>query len=747
MLDDAAPPVVVTHSAYAPAFPSALALDAVDDAVDAEPAIAPDGGATLDDAAYVLYTSGSTGAPKGVTVPHRGVQNRIAWMQAAYRLEPADRVLQKTPYGFDVSVWEFFWPLVTGATLVLAAPGGHRDPEYLRRLVVREGVTTLHFVPTMLRRFLDMMPEGEGLGRVRRVFCSGEALPADAARRFLAAWPDVELHNLYGPTEASIDVTAWRCEPDANRVPIGRPIANIRTYVLDTRLRPVPVGVPGQLFVAGVGLAHGYHGQPKTTARLFLADPHSDRPGQRMYATGDRVRWRADGALEYLGRTDRQVKLHGQRIELGDIEHALCQHDAVHQSAVTVRDDVLTGYVVGDVEPAEVRRFVADHLPTYMVPTTVVVLPELPVTPNGKLDTSRLPEPAAPPTAGHVESRTHTEQWLAGVWRDLLGVERVGALDSFFDLGASSLHTTQLAARVHAQLGLLVHLRHVFANPVLEDLARHLDESAGAPAETASPLVPLQPDGTRPPLFLVHPVGGAVTHYLALATMIGGDQPVHAIEDPELHGIAPADSLAERGGRYLDLVRRVQPHGPYHLGGWSLGGAVAVEMAGQLVDAGEEVAVVLALDAGLPVPGQEPTDLEILTWFVLDAVGTAGVPLPDVDVDALHGLDRDALDTVALEVLTQAGLAPPDSHDDLRTRMRAFATNVAHYAAHRPRDYDGRLVLVTARDNSATADVSPWKARAPHLEHLTVAGDHFTMLRPPHVQDLAAIVRRSLDRG
>ena len=215
MLVDAAPPVVVTHSAYASAFPTAIALDAARAALDAEPATAPHDSSTLDNAAYVLYTSGSTGVPKGVTVPHRGVHNRIAWMQEAYRLEPTDRVLQKTPYGFDVSVWEFFWPLVTGATLVLAAPGGHRDPEYLYRLIVREGVTTLHFVPTMLRRFLDTAPEGGSLGRVRLVLCSGEALPADAARRFLAAWPGVELHNLYGPTEASIDVTAWRCEPDA----------------------------------------------------------------------------------------------------------------------------------------------------------------------------------------------------------------------------------------------------------------------------------------------------------------------------------------------------------------------------------------------------------------------------------------------------------------------------------------------------------------------------------------------------
>ncbi|MEH1030542.1 amino acid adenylation domain-containing protein [Micromonospora profundi] len=745
MLHDATPPVVITTGTHTEAFPTTLTLD-VTDTFDAEPDTAPDTGSTLDDTAYLLYTSGSTGTPKGVAVPHRGLHNRIAWMQNTYRLEPADRVLQKTPYGFDVSVWEFFWPLTTGATLVLAAPGGHRDPDYLHQLIVDEGVTALHFVPTMLQTFLDATADRGPLGHVRHVFCSGEALPPDTAHRFLTTWPHIELHNLYGPTEASIDVTAWQCQPNSTTVPIGAPIANTRAYVLDNRLRPTPIGIAGELHIAGTGLAHGYHNRPGLTAERFRTDPYGP-PGQRMYATGDLARWRSDGTLEYLGRTDRQIKLHGQRVELGDIEHALCQHAAVDRSAVAVRHGVLIGYIVGDADPADVRRFLADRLPTYMVPTTVVALPDLPVTPHGKLDTARLPEPAPPPEAGHVEPRTDTERWLAEVWENLLRVERVGAGDNFFDLGANSLHTTQLAARVRDGLGLDVHLRHVFANPVLEDFARHLDESAKAPAEANGPLVGLQPRGSQSPLFLVHPVGGAVTHYLTLATMLGDDQPVYAIEDPELHGTAPAGSLAERAGRYLDLVRGVQPHGPYHLGGWSLGGPVAMEMAGQLRDAGEEVGVVLALDSALPVPGQNPTDLETLTWFVLDTAGTAGVPLPDVDLDALRGLDRQALDTVALDVLAQAGLAPPDTHDDLRTRMRAFATNIAHYAAYRPRNYLGRLVLVTAQDNRATDDVSAWQAHAPRLEHLTVPGDHFTMLRPPHVRDLAAVVRRVLEQG
>ncbi len=756
MVAEAAPPVVLTHSAHAAAFAAgtALALDVDREPPDPGPPTAPEDLSTGDDAAYVLYTSGSTGAPKGVVVSHRALDNRIAWMQEAHPLGPDDRVLQKTPCGFDVALWEFAWPLVTGAALVLAAPGGHRDPDHLHELVRREGVTTLHFVPTMLRAFLDAVADRGPLGRVRRVFCSGETLPPDSARRFLAAWPDVELHNLYGPTEAAIDVTAWRCSADATTVPIGAPIANTRAYVLDGRLDPVPIGVPGQLFLAGTCLADGYLHRPGLTAERFLPDPHGG-PGERMYATGDLASWRADGVLDHLGRTDRQVKLHGQRIEPGEIEHVLRLHPRVRESAVTVRDGALVGYVVGDAAPEEVRRFAAERLPTTMVPRTVVVLPELPVTTNGKLDTAALPGPAAA-AAAFVPPRTATERWLAETWRELLSVEVVGVGDTLFGLGANSLHTTQLTARIRRHLGVHVHPRHLFTDPTLAELAALLDASASAPPGAPDPLVTLRACGSRPPLFLVHPVGGAVTHYLELAELLGDDRPVHAIEDPQLHGAAPAADLADRARRYVELVRRVQPHGPYHLGGWSLGGSVAVEMAGQLTDAGETVALVAALDAGLAEPRRTPTDLEALVWFVVDVAGTAGAALPQVDLDALGGLDRDALEELALGVLAGAGLAPAGTHEDVRARMRVFATNLRHHAEHRPRTYDGRLVLVDARDGDAPDGNAP-DGNAPdgnagtgpdpdltRPERLTVPGDHYSMLRAPHVHETAAALRRYL---
>ena len=759
------------HTAAGDARPSVIMVDAERDALSRGPAhpaatAGPNGSAGLDDTAYVLYTSGSTGTPKGVAISHRGVHNRIAWMQDTYPLAASDRVLQKTPYGFDVSVWEFFWPLSAGATLVLAAPGGHKDPHYLHRLIIDEDITTMHFVPSMLNTFLDTIipryPLPGPLARLRQVFCSGEALPPETVRRFLSTWPEIELHNLYGPTEASIDVTAWHCHEGSGPVPIGHPIANHRAYVLDACLRPAPIGVPGQLFIAGVGLAHGYLNRPALTAERFLADPFSDRPGERMYATGDLTRRRPNGILDYLGRTDRQVKLRGQRVELAEIEHALTQHPAVRQAAVTLHRGALAAYLVprhgiGGIDQTALREFLADRLPTYMIPARLLTIAELPLTASGKLDTARLPDPT-PQATGYLAPRTPTEQWLATAWADLLGTDRVSVHDSFFELGGNSLQATQLIARVADGLSVHLHPRRLFTHPVLQQLATLVDQTTSqrAGGQTGATtgalsglgseagLVVFRSAGTRPPIFLVHPVGGSVACYVQLAQALGDGHPVYAIEDPALHGGQSTAGLAARAGRYIQQVRRQQPAGPYLVGGWSLGGLIAHEMARQLSGAGEDVTA-FALDAGTPPEQRIPTDLEVAAEFVIDLAGAAGAPLPDVDPDVLRELDRDSLEKLALDVLIDAGVAPPDMRAELRTRLRAFAANYRAALGHEPGRFDGPMVLITAAENDATQEITGWMSLAPALEHRTVGGDHYTMLRPPHLTTLATALRDALD--
>ncbi|MEU0674544.1 amino acid adenylation domain-containing protein [Streptomyces sp. NPDC006172] len=466
--------------------------------------------ATLDDTAYTIFTSGSTGRPKGVAVPHRGIVNRLTWMQERYRLTSEDRVLQKTPAGFDVSVWEFFWPLLEGATLVVAPPDAHKDAEQLARIVQEHAVTTVHFVPSMLAAFLRE-PAAALCTGLRRVVCSGEALPLDQQLRFHEVLPGVGLHNLYGPTEASVDVTSWECrpEPDARSVPIGAPITNTRVYVLDAGLRPVPVGVPGELYLAGTGLARGYVHRPGLTAERFVADPFGP-PGTRMYRTGDLVRWRADGVLDYVGRTDHQVKVRGFRIELGEIEAALTACERIAQAVVVVREDHpgarrIVAYVVGAGEPLDtdlVRCELGAVLPDFMVPSAIVVLDDLPLTPNGKADRKALPAPEAPAAGGGRSAGTSRERAFTTAFAEVLGLgpDTVGADDSFFDLGGDSILAMQVVSRVR-EAGLVVSAREVFRLRTASALAEAARDIAGQTAAEAADaglgVAPLSPLGAE----------------------------------------------------------------------------------------------------------------------------------------------------------------------------------------------------------------------------------------------------------
>ncbi|RKH74771.1 non-ribosomal peptide synthase/polyketide synthase [Corallococcus aberystwythensis] len=514
MLEDARPAILLAQEHLLSRLPAhearVLCLDTQWEDVALNPRHTPLPRATADGLAYVIFTSGSTGRPKGAMNAHGPVVNRLLWMQSAYGLGPSDVVLQKTPFSFDVSVWEFFWPLMTGARLVLAKPGGHQDPAYLARLISEAAVTTLHFVPSMLQVFLEE-PGLESCTSLRRVVCSGEALPLELAERCLRRLPWAGLHNLYGPTEAAVDVTFHQCLPGESRrsVPIGRPVANTQLRILDAHLQPVPVGVPGELFIGGVQVGRGYLGRPELTAERFIPDGFSTTPGTRLYRTGDVARWLPDGAIEYVGRADFQVKVRGLRIELGEIEAALEQHPGVRQAVVVAREDVagdkrLVAYVArrsdAGVDTSALRSRLHEKLPEYMVPSAFVLLEALPLTPSGKVDRKALPAPEATASASeYIAPRTATEAKLAGLWADVLRVPRVGARDHFFELGGHSLLATQLVSRVRAAFGVELALRTVFEAPTLEALARRLDASGEQVLASRVPaLVPVPRTGALP---------------------------------------------------------------------------------------------------------------------------------------------------------------------------------------------------------------------------------------------------------
>ncbi|KQB61349.1 MULTISPECIES: amino acid adenylation domain-containing protein, partial [Acidovorax] len=396
--------------------------------------------------AYVIYTSGSTGRPKGAANRHCALYNRLAWMQDAYRLDESDTVLQKTPFSFDVSVWEFFWPLMVGARLAVAGPGDHRDPGRLIDLIRGHQVTTLHFVPSMLQAFLAH--EGiEACISVRRIVCSGEALPAEAQNVVFERLPQAALYNLYGPTEAAIDVTHWTCRDDGQSlVPIGQPISGIKTYVLDGRLNLAPQGVAGELYLGGIGLARGYLGRAGLSAERFVADPFDEAAG-RLYRTGDLVRWNGEAQLEYLGRLDHQVKIRGLRIELGEVEAQLLAQPEAREAVVVAKDGPggvrLVGYVSASagqtIDAASLRERLGEQLPDYMVPSVIVVLESLPLNANGKVDRKALPAPEFANRAQYEPPQGDVEETLAAIWAEVLRVERVGRHDNFFELGGHSL--------------------------------------------------------------------------------------------------------------------------------------------------------------------------------------------------------------------------------------------------------------------------------------------------------------------
>ncbi|MFF2790683.1 amino acid adenylation domain-containing protein [Streptomyces sp. NPDC058049] len=721
------------------------------------------------DPAYMIFTSGSTGKPKGVVVSHRAIANRLLWMQDEYGLTPGERVLHKTPYTFDVSVWELFWPLLTGATLVLARPGGQRDPDYLAGLIHDEGISTVHFVPSMLSVFLDDPSAAARSGGLTRVVCSGEALPYEVQRRFFERLPGVGLHNLYGPTEAAVDVTYWQCRPDGgDTVPIGRPIANMRTHVLDRRLAEVPLGVTGELFLEGVGLADGYHGRPELTAERFIEHTGPDGVTRRLYRTGDLARHRPDGALEYAGRTDHQLKIRGFRVEPGEIEAVLAEHPGVRDCAVLPRGERLVGYFVPGTtgttgtpapapDPAELAAHARERLPEYMVPSAWVCLDALPLTANGKLDRAALPDPDPADLRGGAEPtppRDALESRLAGIWERLLAAGPVGVHDDFFESGGHSIDALRLTGRINQAFGERLGVSAVLEHPTV---ARQAALLRGRHAEAApDPVVRLRSEGTLDPLFLVHPIGGNVFCYRTLASELGAGRPVFGLTAPGLTapGAAPGATVEELAATHLEALRRIRPTGPYHLAGWSFGGLLAYEMAVQLRSAGQEVATLALLDTGYPEPGHVPDDeSDLLEWFHEDLARSAGFDPSDEGISALRSALRSVTDTTArlavlAEQVEREGFAPGLDPQDLARHYAVFRTGIRAAAAYEPPAAPCPVLFLQSETGAREQAADRWAGRAGRagagLTRHDAATDHYGLMRPPHSTRVAALLHTAL---
>lgn len=728
MLEDATPAALITLSSEASRFDTSIKLCLYDgpitrvNSAQLKQAIKGWNAPKLSgsSAAYLLYTSGSTGRPKGVLVSHQAIVNRILWMQNQYPLTSDDVVLQKTPCSFDVSVWEFFWSAMVGAKLHMAPPDAHRDPVQLQQLIADNHVTTLHFVPSMLAAFVSSMADAhhESCHSLKRVFCSGEALPAELSKQFEHVF-GCELHNLYGPTEAAVDVTYYPAFGDELAfvknvgVPIGYPVWNTQLRILDNFLRPVPIGVAGELYLCGAQLADGYWRRTDLCATRFVADPEGD--GERMYRTGDVVRWLDNGAVEYLGRSDDQLKIRGQRIELGEIEQVLAAQTGVDQSVVVAKALGQKGSVMGadarqlvayitsksgELNVAGIRQAMSDQLPAHMVPVAVIQLESMPLSANGKLDRKALPEPSGflGTTKGRAV-RLGVETVVANTFSKILGVTELNASDDFFALGGHSILAVRLVSELRKALKLNVTVGQVMVSPTIEKLAQVMtnqDPENSRELSGFGAVLPIK-EGTGLPIFCIHPASGFAWQYAGFARYLSHAFPMFGLQSPRPDGpIAAQSTMAGVVDQHFKVLRQRQPVGPYRLIGYSLGGVIAHGLAVRLQEIGEEVSFLGLLDTYPPdeQDWSESGDIEIQ-----NDVERERAKFMDTSEDMLDEQVEEAQDAMFADI------------------VKNYADSVVLLSAAKTRRYQGKAVLFVA-DKTVPEGMNIQAAWAPYVSSL-----------------------------
>ncbi|AFZ17959.1 non-ribosomal peptide synthetase [Allocoleopsis franciscana] len=801
MLEDSQVSILLTHSLLAPLFnrsfsedswgeqttcsgqphqSSVICLDKEANAIQKESQNNAINSVKPDNLAYVIYTSGSTGKPKGVVIEHRGLSNLCQAQIQVFNLQPGSRLLQFASLSFDASIFEIVMAFATGSTLYLAKKESLLPGQNLIHLLRKQAITHVTLPPSVLA----VLPESQ-LPALQTIISAGETCSMDIVKRWTSSR---RFFNAYGPTEATVWSTVAELTDEREKPSIGRPITNTQVYILDSHLQPVPIGIPGELYIGGEGVARGYLNQSELTAVAFIANPFVDRrlsSRERLYKTGDLARYQPDGNIEFLGRMDAQVKIRGFRIELGEIEALLKQHPAVKEAVVMAKEDVfgnkrLVTYFVPNQEPLMrvgaqgfaplLRCFLKEKLPEYMIPSAFVMLEALPYLPNGKVDRHRLKVldvDKTELTKTYIAPRTPIEEAIAKIWATLLNNEPVGIHDNFFELGGDSLLAVRLMAQIHQQFEREIPLSTLFLNPTIEGLANTLTQQSDS--GSWSPLVPIQPSGSQPPFFCIHPILGVVFPYYELAYALGFDQPFYGLQPLGLDGEqAPFTRIEEMAAHYIEALRQVQPSGPYFLGGWSFGGLVAFEMAQQLLRAGHQVALLAIFDTLAPIPGNLPDLGDSLKFmftagaryigsFLLDyfyLITTTTKPRANhspflwANINKLlHGLrNHQAWQSILGEAVLANALPQPSrkqilSELNIRPMLRIYQANNQATLSYVPQVYPNSITLLktSVQSSKAAQDSSlGWSQLAKgRVKIHQVPGNHLTMLRKPHVKVLA----------